>query len=550
MQLKEVTSKYDLAVFLNVKYKTLTYILYGVGVDFFYETFEIGKSDGSSRIINAPTGPLKLIQHKILNALYSDREYKVDKIASHGFEKGKSIFSNSAKHINKDYLISVDIESFFDSFHFGRVKGYFYNNKNYNFDEETSIMLANLLTFKGNLPQGAPTSPIVANMITDLLDIELLKLSKKYRLFYTRYADDLSFSTNDKKILKRYEDFIIELKTIISNYGFKINKNKTRFSNYHNRQEVTGLIVNKKINVKREYYKKVRAIADTLYRGEEIIIDNKPGNINQLEGMFSFINQVEKFNNRKSIEKTNKAVYRLNGKEKEYQKFLFYKYCINNDKPLIFTEGKTDPRYLKGALYKHFKDYPELIEKNDEGFSLKFSFFNRTNVNSYFFTGSKTGGDAIGIVSNYYIHKNEGQVFINSNRDFYNKKETFYSYFTEHYDNSPKYPIILLFDNEQNKGMPLRKFINSNNLSILEDNLSTNVKGNLFVLTNPLVKDKEQCEIEDLFDDDLLLKFTYDGKVNKNSFSNYVLKNFSNIDFSDFKPLLDELKKIIIEFNV
>ena len=98
--------------------------------------------------------------------------------------------------------------------------------------------------------------------------------------------------------------------------------------------------------------------------------------------------------------------------------------------------------------------------------------------------------------------------------------------------------------------MPLRKFINSNNLSILEDNLSTNVKGNLFVLTNPLVKDKEQCEIEDLFDDDLLLKFTYDGKVNKNSFSNYVLKNFSNIDFSDFKPLLDELKKIIIEFNV
>ena len=130
---------------------------------------------------------------------------------------------------------------------------------------------------------------------------------------------------------------------IIEKYGFVINKNKTRLQCKDYRQKVTGLVVNKKINVAREYYKETRAMAHQLYKtGSFFIEENKRGTINQLEGRFSFINQIEKYNNIIDIKKGGKKhrIATFSNKEKEYSKFLFYKNFFNMGKPIIFYRRK------------------------------------------------------------------------------------------------------------------------------------------------------------------------------------------------------------------
>ena len=92
---------------------------------------------------------------------------------------------------------------------------------------EIATILAQLTCYNGHLPQGAPTSPIITNLIMNILDIRILKLCKKYRLTYTRYADDLTFSTNYEKFLEEKDFFIIDLNNLISKFGFKINTKNT-----------------------------------------------------------------------------------------------------------------------------------------------------------------------------------------------------------------------------------------------------------------------------------------------------------------------------------
>lgn len=124
----------------------------------------------------------------------------------------------------------MDLECFFDSFHFGRVCGYFEKNKDFLLPREVSIIIAQIACYNGRLPQGAPSSPIISNLICQVLDMHLLKIAKKYRLDYTRYADDLTFSTNNRVFLDSYEDFIKETTALILKAGFTVNKKKTRIN--------------------------------------------------------------------------------------------------------------------------------------------------------------------------------------------------------------------------------------------------------------------------------------------------------------------------------
>lgn len=190
--------------------------------------------------------------------------------------------------------------------------------------EEVATVIAQLTCYKGSLPQGAPTSPIISNYICNILDLRIIKLAKKYKMNYTRYADDLTFSTNDKHYVDNQDEFYIKLKKEVEKAGFRINEKKTRVSYKDSRQEVTGVVVNEKISVNREYYKKTRAMADHLYRNGEFLIDGEKGSIYQLEGRFDFINQAERFDNKYFKRKRN--FYDLNAREKQYKKFLFYKY--------------------------------------------------------------------------------------------------------------------------------------------------------------------------------------------------------------------------------
>lgn len=122
--------------------------------------------------------------------------------------------------------MNIDLENFFESFHFGRVRGFFTKNKNFLLPSEVATVIAQLSCYEGKLPQGAPTSPIISNLICGILDYRLLKVAKKYKLNYTRYADDLTFSTNDKNFLNLQTKFHEEISKELIQAGFKINEKR------------------------------------------------------------------------------------------------------------------------------------------------------------------------------------------------------------------------------------------------------------------------------------------------------------------------------------
>ena len=112
-------------------------------------------------------------------------------------------------------------------------------------------------------------------MICNIFDMRLLRLAKKYKLDYTRYADDLSFSTNASSFLDVQKQFFEELSVEVVRAGFSINDKKTKIQYKDSHQEVTGIVVNKKLNVARKYYKETRAMADRLYKTGDILLMEK-----------------------------------------------------------------------------------------------------------------------------------------------------------------------------------------------------------------------------------------------------------------------------------
>lgn len=562
----EITTRTELANFLKIPKKNLTYILYKTDINSLYSSFEIPKKRGGTRKIYAPSKDLKNIQKKLEVALSTYQKFifnkhNINPTISHAFEKDKSILTNAQTHRNKHFVLNIDLENFFESFHFGRVKGFFEKNKYFQLPSEVAIIIAQLACYNGHLPQGAPSSPVITNLICNNLDMKLLYISKKYKLNYTRYADDLTFSTNNKGFLNQYDTFFKELNKIIEKSGFKINNNKTRLQYRDSKQEVTGLIVNKKINVDRNYYKTTRSMAHSLYTNGEFSIDEKKGTINQLEGRFSFINQVDKYNNKiakKGDSSLKFGFYNLSSKEKQYQKFLFYKYFFATSKPIIITEGKTDIDYIKAALKNLYLDYPELVTKKSDGsFEFKITFLNRTKRLNYFLCIQEDGADAM---KNIYYY-------------FTNLKPTNYpNYFSSFSKNGfyPKYPVILIFDNEiGNQQKPLYKFANEikltanhGNKSFFESNHYLNITNNLFLLTHQLVRDLAECEIEDLFDESTLnhiikgktferekSKFNSSIHFSKVKFAEYISQNYKTINFNNFKYMLDNLNIIIKSYE-
>ena len=493
------------------------------------------------------------------NKIKKDENIKIN--ISHGFEKGKSIITNARIHRNKRFVLNIDLKDFFASFHFGRVIGFFEKNINFRIPKDIAIIIAQLCCYKGSLPQGAPTSPIISNIICNIFDMRVLKLAKKYKLDYTRYADDLTFSTNNKDFLNMYNEFLLCISKEVEKAGFCINQKKTRLFYKDSRQEVTGLVVNKKISINHGYCKYTRAMANSLYKNKAFNIDGEDATMNQLEGRFAFINQIDWQNNIINIndnkhndcKKNNDK--KLNCREKEYQKFIFYKYFFANQKPLIITEGKTDILYLKSSIKSLYVDFPDLIKKNsNDKFEFKVSFLRRTKRLEYFLNFVKDGADSIQNIYRFFV-----------GREVVNYSE----YFKKITKDIAANPVILIFDNEiPNNKKPVRKFINFTNKkefeNILEKKLYANIVDNLFMITNQLVRDKKECEIEDLFNDKTL-NHKIDGKVfcrdsaifdkqkhySKEIFSKYISKNYKDkdIDFINFKPMLKNIVEIITNYK-
>ena len=230
-----------------------------------YSHFAIPKRAGGVRFIAAPNPRLLYLQRQLLH-VFSDM-YKPRKPV-HGFVPNRSAVSNAEEHINRNHVVNIDLKDFFPSITEDRVSGLL---RVLGVPIDVRAAILSICCVNRQLPQGAPCSPILANMICLRMDRQLMGFCKTRRIRYTRYADDLTFSLyaaphqlfsdgvpNPGKL--NLNQLSEELLTIISNNGFSPNEEKLRYFGPTSRKEVTGLVVTDRVNVPRRFVRTIRAI--------------------------------------------------------------------------------------------------------------------------------------------------------------------------------------------------------------------------------------------------------------------------------------------------
>jgi len=202
--------------------------------DRFYSEFRIGKRDGGSRPIRAPKPSLRAVQQWIARNVLTAYEPHP---CCHGFVRGRSVVTNATPHVGKPRLFKADLSDFFGSIPRSRVFGIF---RRAGYSPAVANLLADLTTLDGRLPQGAPTSPALANVAAFTLDCRLAGLARRHDISYTRYADDLTFSG----VLAGSPRLRRTIFRIIHDEDFRVNEHKTRLVGRNRRQLVTGVVVN------------------------------------------------------------------------------------------------------------------------------------------------------------------------------------------------------------------------------------------------------------------------------------------------------------------
>jgi len=561
----------DVADILGFQKKALTFILYAQPGPLRYKEFDIPKKSGGMRRIAAPQGGLKLLQRRLADLLQdcldeiesdtSSRSKESDfNQVSHGFRRRLSILTNARKHRNRRYVFNIDLADFFGSINFGRVRGFFIKDRRFHLDPKVASIFAQIaFCFRKGLPQGSPCSPVIANLIGNILDVHMARLAARSGCVYTRYADDLTFSTNKtyfpESIAIQIDDKNkniwvpgVELLKLIDRSGFSINSRKTRMQYNRSRQEVTGLIVNKKINVRHEYRHNARAMVHRLFKkgnflvpdyvkdeGSSYLLTMKPGTLNQLHGRLGFIDSIDRYN-----AETNSQLDKAEVKRKEaiYRRFLFYKELYAAAKPVLICEGRTDHVYIENALRRLASRYPSLVSSSIDG---KSNF----TIRRFKYTGSRTekllgitgGAPALGeFIKTYRIE-------------------------LKRFSSAPggmKEPIIVLLDNDS---AGTRVFRDACKLFGIEASNTVpyiHAHRNLYLVLTPLQDGKSESKIEDLFDPSTLaIKIegkTFDPSNEKVTQATYskavfvrkVVEEMAHlISFDGFVPLLDRIAKVI-----
>ncbi|HUU87096.1 MAG TPA: retron St85 family RNA-directed DNA polymerase [Candidatus Glassbacteria bacterium] len=246
----------------------------------FYKSYYIKKKSGDKRPIDSPNRELKAIQGFILRNILED--IPVSERAQ-GFIRGRSIKSNARFHLRKRYILCLDIEDFFPSINENAVYNIFNNIYR---DENIAKLLTNLCTYKRKVPQGAVTSPMLSNIVFHDYDKKIDSICKRKRIRYSRYADDLTFSSNNFLLLK---ELIPNIKNILSESGFRLNKRKTRYLTAKGKMIVTGVILNSsRLTTGRSRKRRIRAeLHNYIVKGKKNI------NLNRIAGEISFIRDIE-----------------------------------------------------------------------------------------------------------------------------------------------------------------------------------------------------------------------------------------------------------------
>ncbi|MDR2032639.1 MAG: reverse transcriptase family protein [Azoarcus sp.] len=271
-----------------------------------YRRFEIAKKTGGTRLISAPMPRLKRAQYWILDNILAKVPVHA---AAHGFLPGRSIRGNAAPHVGRAVVINLDLKNFFPSIHYPRIQGIF---RELGYSGQIATLLGLLCTempvnetfvdgerrYIANgprhLPQGAPSSPMLTNLLCRRLDARLSGIAQKLGFDYTRYADDLSFSA-DAPAQKHVGKLLWRVRRIIAEEGFTLHPDKQQVMRRQHRQHVTGLTVNDKLSVDRATYRRFRA---TLHQIETSGPEGKHWNGNPnvlaaLEGYARFIHMVD-----------------------------------------------------------------------------------------------------------------------------------------------------------------------------------------------------------------------------------------------------------------
>jgi RNA-directed DNA polymerase len=557
--LKAATSLSDVAKLLDFKPKAVSYILYMLPAGKKYRTFQIAKRSGGQRTIQAPVDSLKLLQRRLSDLLQdcvdeiNDVRQLKDRTA-HGFKRKRSIITNARQHRHRRWVFNLDLEDFFPSVNFGRVRGFFLKNRDFELNQDVATVLAQIACHENSLPQGSPCSPVISNLVAQLLDMRLVKLASEAGCTYSRYADDLTFSTNKR-------DFPPEialpsaavgagshlwlpgeaLKTLIQTTGFQINDQKTHLMYRASRQNVTGLVVNQKINVRWEYRHTVRAMVHSLAKTGQFellgvthvdgqaVLEKRPGTRNELHGMLGFIDRIENYNRTQTSDVTSD---KQSSREKVYREFLIYSIFYASSTPVILCEGETDNVYLTHAIRSLAADFPALAEIMPDGKI-------RLKVRLFKYRRSSTArlldlsGGSSGLATFIAAYKKETKRFAGPG-------------LTE--------PVVILYDNDDGAKSIRNAIKQASHLSPIGDEPFVHVVKNLYAVATPLALGAASSKIEDFFDaatkDTVVGGKTFndakgadrDKHYDKVVFAHQVVRpKAENIDFSGFRPLLTNL---------
>lgn len=602
--LKQISTRQELAELLGIEYRKFVYVVYSGKCKPAYCEFSIPKKNGGERIIHAPNDQLKVVQKKLSDLILdcndeirervkktkqkqNDQEKDGNEVIvntlSHGFERGRSIISNAKVHRCRRIVLNFDLKDFFDSFNPGRVRGYFTKNKSFTLADEVSKTIAKIACYNNGLPQGSPCSPVIANTIASILDIRLNKICKKYGCSYSRYADDITISTRKKQLPREIaelngDNIIVGkgIEKVILNSGFQINGSKTRVEFNHSRQSVTGLIVNAKINTRREYWRTARAQVNSVIKTGSYVLDGvETSNLSILDGRLNFIYEIDKSNKSKK-KKSNKEKYdaaktkksnddkkaELTMREETYRKFLYYKYFYGNAKIEILTEGKTDVIYLKCAYKKLSNLFPVLYSSTNEN-GQRWHLFNFKDKTSHLLGLNNSGGS-------------------DTWRQFVSDYDKEYKTFCK---TTPKLPVILILDNDKGFNGLLSILdqgsycVDENGKKEVRDCIREQTKGywhlthNLYLILTPIKKidvkekvgEKNEEEsryttIEDLFSQEELnwinngKKFIKsNGRCGKGWYSKIVFatgirKKSGGVSFDGFKPIFNAIAAILNDY--
>lgn len=217
-------------------------------VDEQYSIFELPKPDGGIRIVYMPSPFLKLLQEQIYKKLLY--AIPVSKYAV-AYVPGMNLRDGAARHVGHPVLLKLDIHHFFDSITYSMVLSYVFNSKR--FPKEVGVLLTSLCCYKGCLPQGAPTSPAISNIVMYTFDEMIGQYCEKMGIVYSRYSDDMRFSGDFSpgRVIRKVDG-------LLSSMGFSLNTRKTHIAWQGQQQLITGVIVNSKEQAPAAYRRVIR----------------------------------------------------------------------------------------------------------------------------------------------------------------------------------------------------------------------------------------------------------------------------------------------------